>query len=225
MTLWVLDTDSLSLLERGNSKIQERLRQVNADSVAISIVTAEEKMKGRLAAINSLSGIERVDRLAIAYRDLQSSIEDLQTLPILPFSELATDRYRELLQQKIRIGSHDLRIAAIVLSVEGILVTRNRRDFERVPGLQTEFSNLLRIPAYRISGKALTPGLLKHIFLKYIFEKQSHLLIESKLNLQMSCPAKPPDSYDTWRRSREEIETWINIAKRIAQDSIRYTKS
>jgi tRNA(fMet)-specific endonuclease VapC len=138
MTLWVLDTDSLSLLERGNSKIQERLRQVNADSVAISIVTAEEKMKGRLAAINSLSGIERVDRLAIAYRDLQSSIEDLQTLPILPFSELATDRYRELLQQKIRVGSHDLRIAAIVLSVDGILVTRNRRDFDRVPGLQID---------------------------------------------------------------------------------------
>jgi tRNA(fMet)-specific endonuclease VapC len=138
MTLWVLDTDSLSLLERGNPKIQERLRQTNADSVAISIVTAEEKMKGRLAAINSLSGIERIDRLAVAYRDLQSSIEDLQALPILPFSELAKDRYRDLLQQKIRVGSHDLRIAAIVLSVEGILVTRNRRDFERVPSLQID---------------------------------------------------------------------------------------
>jgi tRNA(fMet)-specific endonuclease VapC len=138
MTLWVLDTDSLSLLERGNTKIQERLSQVNTDSVAISIITAEEKMKGRLAAINSLSGIESIDRLAFAYRALQSSIEDLQTLPILPFSELAKDRYRELLQQKIRVGSHDLRIAAIVLSVDGILVTRNRRDFERVSGLQTE---------------------------------------------------------------------------------------
>jgi tRNA(fMet)-specific endonuclease VapC len=138
MTLWVLDTDSLSLLERGNTKIQERLSQVNTDSVAISIITAEEKMKGRLAAINSLSGIERIDRLAFAYRALQSSIEDLQTLPILPFSELAKDRYRELLQQKIRVGSHDLRIAAIVLSVDGILVTRNHRDFERVSGLQIE---------------------------------------------------------------------------------------
>jgi tRNA(fMet)-specific endonuclease VapC len=138
MTLWLLDTDSLSLLERGNLKIQERLRQVNAESVAISIVTAEEKMKGRLAAINSLSGIERIDRLAIAYRDLQSSIEDLQALPIVPFSELAKNRYRDLLQQKIRVGSHDLRIAAIVLSVDGILVTRNRRDFERVPGLQLD---------------------------------------------------------------------------------------
>jgi tRNA(fMet)-specific endonuclease VapC len=109
-----------------------------AGSVAITIVTAEEKMKGRLATINSLSGIERVDRLASAYRTLQTTIDDLKTLPILPFSDLARDRYRELLQQKIRVGSHDLRIAAITLSVGGVLVTRNRRDFEKVLGLQFE---------------------------------------------------------------------------------------
>jgi tRNA(fMet)-specific endonuclease VapC len=136
MTLWVLDTDHLSLLERGNPKIQGRLRQVDTSSVAITIVTAEEKVKGRLAAINSLSGVERVDRLAVAYQALQSTIEDLQSLPILPFTDLARDRYRELLEQKIRVGSHDLRIAAITLSVDGVLVTRNRRDFERVAGLQ-----------------------------------------------------------------------------------------
>jgi tRNA(fMet)-specific endonuclease VapC len=136
MTLWVLDTDHLSLLERGNLKIQGRLRQIGTNSVAITIVTAEEKVKGRLAAINSLSGIERVDRLAVAYQALQSTIEDLQMLPILPFTELARDRYRELLEQRIRVGSHDLRIAAITLSVDGVLVTRNRQDFERVVGLQ-----------------------------------------------------------------------------------------
>jgi tRNA(fMet)-specific endonuclease VapC len=135
MTLWVLDTDHLSLLERGNPKIQGRLQQIGTNSVAITIVTAEEKVKGRLAAINGLSGIERVDRLAIAYLALQSTIEDLQMLPILPFTELARDRYRELLEHRIRVGSHDLRIAAITLSVDGILVTRNRRDFERVAGL------------------------------------------------------------------------------------------
>jgi tRNA(fMet)-specific endonuclease VapC len=123
MTLWVLDTDHLSLLERGNPKIQGRLRQVDTSSVAITIVTAEEKVKGRLAAINSLSGIERVDRLAVAYQALQSTIEDLQSLPILPFTDSARDRYRELLEQKIRVGSHDLWIAAITLSVDGVLLT------------------------------------------------------------------------------------------------------
>jgi tRNA(fMet)-specific endonuclease VapC len=138
MTRWVLDTDHLSLLERGNVKIQRKLQQSNVNSVAISIVTAEEKLKGRLAVINNLSGIDRVERLAAAYRALQSTIEDLQTLPILPFTDIAHDRYRELLQQKIRIGSHDLRIAAIALSVDGVLVTRNRRDFERIADLRIE---------------------------------------------------------------------------------------
>jgi tRNA(fMet)-specific endonuclease VapC len=138
VTLWIFDTDHLSLLERGNLLIQRRLQPIMPTSVAITIVTAEEKVKGRLATINGLSGIERVDRLAVAYRTLQTTLDDLKTFPILPFSDIACDRYRELLQQKIRVGSHDLRIAAITLSVDGVLITRNRRDFERVPGLRFE---------------------------------------------------------------------------------------
>jgi tRNA(fMet)-specific endonuclease VapC len=138
VTLWILDTDHLSLLERGNVLIQKRLQTIAMGSVAITIVTAEEKVKGRLATINGLSGIDKVDRLAVAYRTLQMTLDDLKTFPILPFSDMARDYYRELLQQKIRVGSHDLRIAAIVQAVDGVLVTRNRRDFERVPGLPIE---------------------------------------------------------------------------------------
>jgi tRNA(fMet)-specific endonuclease VapC len=138
VTLWILDTDHLSLLERGNVPIQQRLQHMQASSVVITIVTAEEKVKGRLAAINRLSGMDKIDRLAEAYNALQMTLDDLKTFPILPFSDLARDHYRELLQQKLRVGSHDLRIAAISLSVGGILVTRNRRDFEWVSRLQIE---------------------------------------------------------------------------------------
>ncbi|WP_199341578.1 MULTISPECIES: type II toxin-antitoxin system VapC family toxin [Nostocales] len=43
--------------------------------------------------------------------------------------------YTNLLNQKIKVGRQDLRIAAIALSVNGILVTRNNRDFCQVPNL------------------------------------------------------------------------------------------
>jgi tRNA(fMet)-specific endonuclease VapC len=43
-----------------------------------------------------------------------------------------------LKQQKVRIGTQDLRIASIVIAQKGILVTRNSRDFEKVPNLKFE---------------------------------------------------------------------------------------
>jgi tRNA(fMet)-specific endonuclease VapC len=83
VSLWILDTDQLSLLERGHVQVQKRLQLMMVSSVAITIVTAEEKLKGRLAMINGLAGIDRVDRLAAAYGALQTTLADLKTLPNL----------------------------------------------------------------------------------------------------------------------------------------------
>jgi tRNA(fMet)-specific endonuclease VapC len=53
----------------------------------------------------------------------------------LPFDVVAATIFDRLRAQKIRIGTNDLAIAAITLSVKGILVTRNAVDFRRVPDL------------------------------------------------------------------------------------------
>ncbi|MEH1806461.1 type II toxin-antitoxin system VapC family toxin [Nostoc sp.] len=133
--LRILDTDHLSLLQRGNLSIRKRLNTFNPQDIAITIVTAIEQIRGRMNTINraNLSG-----ELVLAYARLQDTLEDLNSIRVLEFSEDAGSIYAELVSQKTRIGTQDLRIAAITLSVNGILVTRNRKDFEKVPNLRLE---------------------------------------------------------------------------------------
>jgi tRNA(fMet)-specific endonuclease VapC len=69
---------------------------------------------------------------------VRTTIEFFKSVELLDFDQVASDRYAELRGRKIRIGTKDLRIAAVVVAAQGILVTRNRRDFERVPGLRIE---------------------------------------------------------------------------------------
>ena len=57
---------------------------------------------------------------------------------IVPFDESAVDQFVELRRLKIRIGTMDLKIAAIALANDALLLTANRRDFEKVPGLRFE---------------------------------------------------------------------------------------
>lgn len=69
-------------------------------------------------------------------------MELLRKLPILEFDAIAFDRYEKLLSQNPNLRKKrlqkDMRIAAIALSNDAIVVTRNRRDFEQVPGLKIE---------------------------------------------------------------------------------------
>ena len=57
---------------------------------------------------------------------------------IAPFDEAAAARFDNLYQAKIRIGTSDLKIAAVALVCDALLLTANRQDFEKVPGLRFE---------------------------------------------------------------------------------------
>jgi tRNA(fMet)-specific endonuclease VapC len=57
---------------------------------------------------------------------------------LLDFNSDACSIYDDLVRQKIRIETQDLKIAAIALAFTGIIVTRNQRDFEKIPRLQLE---------------------------------------------------------------------------------------
>jgi tRNA(fMet)-specific endonuclease VapC len=47
-------------------------------------------------------------------------------------------RYDGLRTQKLNVGANDLKIAAIALELGLTVVTRNQRDYDRVPALVTE---------------------------------------------------------------------------------------
>ena len=64
--------------------------------------------------------------------------ETSKYIRVLPFTSGAIERYLDLRSQLPSLGKMDLSIAAIALEYDGIVVTRNRRDFEQVPDLQLE---------------------------------------------------------------------------------------
>ncbi len=69
---------------------------------------------------------------------MQATLEFFRSLPLLAFDDAALKMFIRLRKQRVRIGTLDLRIAAIVLAKESVLVTRNARDFSRVPGLKLQ---------------------------------------------------------------------------------------
>lgn len=135
MTLWIFDTDHATLFQQGNPQIVQCVSAVNPKDIAITLVTFEEQMYGRL---NRIRRAKSEDEIVSAYASLRKTINYLTDFELLDFDGDAQHYYMELLRQKIRVGTQDLRIAAIALSKSGILLTRNRRDFEKIPGLRFE---------------------------------------------------------------------------------------
>lgn len=135
MTLWILDTDHVSLFQTGHPLVTQRIQSIDPNTLAVTIVTVEEQMYGRL---NRIRQAKSTDALRLGYFNLNRTLTYFQTINILDFNREAADCYQELISQKLRVGTQDLKIAAIARSHTATIVTRNSRDFRKVPGLQIE---------------------------------------------------------------------------------------
>jgi tRNA(fMet)-specific endonuclease VapC len=135
MIRFLVDTDHVSLQERGDLHVRGHLERVPADQIAVSVVTVEEMLRGRLAILSRRpAGQARVH----AYRKLLETIAFFNAVPVAPFDLACERRFQELRARRLQVGSQDLRIAAIALVHDLTVVTRNHRDFARVPGLRLE---------------------------------------------------------------------------------------
>ena len=135
MSLFLLDTDTLTLYQHGHHNLKDPVIAAIPLGLAITVISVEEQLDGWHAFLNR----SRTDaRLAHAYQNMTDNIRTLSGLFIVTFSELAIRRYNALLAMKLNIGKMDLRIAAIALEEDATVITRNLRDFERVPQLKCE---------------------------------------------------------------------------------------
>ena len=135
MIFRILDTDHVSLLERKDTLVVDKFSRSPVGKTAITIITWEEQMRGRLNVIRQATSSEQ---RILAYTRLLSTIHFLQNFSIINFDAMADRNYMQLQAQKIRVGTQDLRIASIALSCSAVVVTRNHRDFGKVPNLMLE---------------------------------------------------------------------------------------
>ena len=135
MSLYILDTDQLSLLQRGHPAVQKHYDAHPPDHLAITIVTVEEQLRGRLAQVNKQpSGPLRCE----AYERLRKAVADFCKINVLEYDAAADALFLNLKRRFPQLGSQDLRIAAVTLAHQATLVTHNQVDFGKLPELTTE---------------------------------------------------------------------------------------
>lgn len=133
MTLYILDSDHLSLYQRGHEALLSHLLITPPDQLAITVISVEELIRGRLAQIRSANDSQTRVR---AYYWLMETLDFLCNFTVLPYDAESDKHFDRLQKQKIRIGTQDMRIAAITLRQQATLLTRNQQDFGVISGLQ-----------------------------------------------------------------------------------------
>lgn len=134
MIEFILDTDTLSLLQRKHPAVTAAVA-AHLVAIAISAISIEEQFGGWFARLRQAQSSAEYAAIS-GY--LSSAAEMLSQFRVVPMNESALDRFGQLkkIKPNLNVGGNDLRIAAIALEAGATVVTRNLRDFGRVPGLQ-----------------------------------------------------------------------------------------
>jgi tRNA(fMet)-specific endonuclease VapC len=136
--MYILDTDHLSLIQRNGKegkRILAKLATIEDIEVAVTVITYEEQIRGRLSV---LSRAKTLDEQVFAYQGLQQLGMDYRSIVIIPFNRIAALEHQRLRKAYPRLGNMDLKIAAISLTKNATLLTRNISDFEKIVGLSIE---------------------------------------------------------------------------------------
>jgi tRNA(fMet)-specific endonuclease VapC len=135
MSVFLLDTDTLSLLEQRHPLVLQRVNGHPLSDIVLSAISIQEQMQGFLSNLMRARNRQQI-----------AQAHDLLVMLLLPvwcrfrvlsFPETAVLRFEQLRSLRLNVGLMDLRIAATALENNLTVATRNQRDFGRVPGLTT----------------------------------------------------------------------------------------
>lgn len=132
MVRYVLDTNAMSALMKGDPRVSARLNAIGRADVAVPHPVVAE----------IAYGIERLPR-SRRRETLQERFDLIRTeIARIPWTDEVSERFgtvkAELERRGQRIEDFDAAIAAHALFAEATLVTANRDDMARVPGLKVE---------------------------------------------------------------------------------------
>jgi tRNA(fMet)-specific endonuclease VapC len=101
--------------------------------IVVSIVTVQELFNGWVVRINGTQKVEDVVRL---YGKLNRTVTLFKRVRVLDFNEKAGETFQRLLKENSMLSKQrlqkDMRIAAIGLVNDAVVVTRNYRYFSQV---------------------------------------------------------------------------------------------
>jgi len=134
----ILDTNHINVLERRGAEARSliaRLTEIPISDVCVTIISYEEQIRGWMATLAAAkSGPTQV----LQYTRLMTQLENYCNLSVLPYTPEAASQFETLRKLHRRLSSPDLKIAAIALVNDAMLLTQNLRDFRNITGLKAE---------------------------------------------------------------------------------------
>lgn len=133
----LLDTDHVNVLKYPDHprfvSLTTQLNTSDDQDIATTVITVEEQMRGWLAWIHRSDDVRRQ---VPAYQELLRLFAFFSRWHVAPFDEQAASAFQGLRAQRLRIGTMDLKIAAIALVHDTLLLSANLRDFQQIPNLR-----------------------------------------------------------------------------------------
>ena len=128
----ILDTSLLIAAERGEWNIEAYIQGREEEPFGLSVISVSELLHGVHRADSNKRRLKRS-----AYVE-----KIIELFPVYPFdlaaARIYADLWAHLLVQSIRVGAHDMMIAATAMSLGFSVVSSDKRHFDKIEGLEFE---------------------------------------------------------------------------------------